>query len=140
MDCAVNLGSAGASSVALAVTGTGSSDDVPDERSPKALSMKDPRTGDGVTRRGGRGPRHGPIRGGDLDSRSPDSEEHALLRHRRDEATGSTTDSSLQGNETLERSPASDVDSRSQKRLAGVGNPASIQNCCRSSSSERWER
>ena len=58
----------------------------------------------------------------------------------RDDAAGSTIGEFLHTTTPLGFSPALDGDPRSQTLLAHVGNPASIQNSCRSSASERGGR
>ena len=69
----------------------------------KALSRKKPKPGLGETRRGRSGPRHGPILGGERDSRIPDGDDVPPRKQRRD--LFSTTGGSLQTEETLGCSP-----------------------------------
>ena len=99
-----------------------------------------PSTGAGEMRLGGRGPLHGPILGGEREIRTPDGDEHAPLPTRRSDAAGSTLAGNLH-KETLETTSSGGGDEDlSQKRLAGVGNPASSQKRWRMSSSERAAR
>ena len=114
-------------------TGGAAATVVGDVRISSALSMKVPRMGAGEMRRGGRGPLHGPIRGGERDSRRPDGEDAGPRRLHRKETTGSTTgrsrsDDSLQEDNTTDFSPELDGDPRSQNLLDGEGKPASVQN------------
>ena len=96
-------------------------------------------------RRGGRGPLHLPIRGGERDNRRPDGEEEVIRDRRRAKPDGSTTIRSDAG-ETLHRdtatqpSPELDEEPRSQNLDEGEGKPASTQNSWINSSSERRGR
>ena len=77
--------------------------------------------------------------------RNPDGDDTAPRPLPSSEAAGSTLNGDLRSKTTLETSPAAGDESLSQKRLAGVGNPACTQNCCRISSDLlegefRWRR